>query len=261
MWLGDCLDLMAHIPSGSVDMVLCDLPYGTTACAWDSVIPFEPLWREYWRVCKPNAAVVLTSAQPFTSALVMSAVEQFKYCWIWHKSKVSGFTNAKNKPLNTYEDICVFSQGTCANLSDRRMNYFPQDLVRVDKKVNNSSRDASKTIGNRPSRSGAYVQEFTGYPRNVLEIPSEGRGFHPTQKPVALFEYLIRTYTDPGALVLDNTAGSGTTAIAAEQSGRRWVCIERDPTYYWGAVERMARHLLNAPSAHKGMTKPSEVGA
>ena len=236
---GDCLDVMRGLPDASVDMVLCDLPYGTTSCAWDSVIPFEPLWAQYWRIAKPSAAIVLTAAQPFTTALIASQMAAFKYCWIWEKSKVSGFTNAKNKPLNTYEDVAVFSKGTCANRSPSRMSYFPQGLERVDRLVKNSERDESRTIGNRPSRRGIYVQEFTNYPKNLIRFPHDPNTWHPTQKPVALFEYLIRTYTQPGDTVLDNCMGSGTTAIAAERSGRRWIGIERDEGYYNAALARI----------------------
>ena len=246
LWNGDCQELMNHIPDGSVDMILCDLPYGTTACKWDTVISFEPLWKQYWRIVKPNAAIVLTASQPFTTQLIASQIDRFKYCWIWYKSKVSGFTNAKNKPLNTYEDVCVFSRGTTANRSESNMPYNPQGLIKIDKSVKNSQRDDSKTIGNRPSRQGEYVQEFTNYPKNILEINHDSKSWHPTQKPVALFEYLIRTYTNPGETVLDNCAGSGTTAIAAERTGRRWICIEKDPGYYMGACGRIHDAIHNA---------------
>jgi site-specific DNA-methyltransferase (adenine-specific) len=242
---GDCLELMRDLPSGSVDMVLCDLPYGTTACSWDSVIPFEPLWEQYWRVCKPNAAVVLFGAEPFSTALRASQLGKFKYDWIWRKSTPGGFAQAKNMPLKQHEIVSVFSEGvsTHASQSANRITYNPQGLVYAPKVARNKPRhDEESAFGNRPSHKDEYVQEFTGYPNSVLEFKVE-RGIHPTQKPVALFEYLIRTYTNPGEIVLDNTAGSGTTAIAAENAGRRWVCMERDPTYYESAVGRVYEHV------------------
>lgn len=228
--LGDCLERMREIPDGSVDMILCDLPYGTTQNKWDAVIPFEPLWREYWRVARPGAAVVLTAAQPFTSALVMSQVERFRYDWTWRKTAITGVLNAKRQPVRNHEDILVFCRLPLA--------YRPQGLVKkgtVTKQGGNS-----ENYGSRSSE--AYVQEWTNYPRSVLEVGSE-RGFHPTQKPVALFEYLIRTYTDPGMTVLDNCAGSGTTAIAAERTSRNWICIERDETYFVKACERVEKEV------------------
>ncbi len=241
LMLGDCLERMREIPDGSVDMICCDLPYGTTACKWDSVIPFEPLWAAYRRVCKRNAAIVLTASQPFTSALVMSNTNAFRYQWVWEKSKAGGIFNAKNMPLKQHEDVLVFSEGTCANCSPNRMPYFPQGLTRVDKEAKNSSRSGTDTIGNRPSRVGAYMQEFSGYPLSVLRIPSESKTVHPTQKPVALMEYLIRTYTNPGETVLDSTMGSGTTGVACMNTGRRFIGIERDETYFAIARDRIAK--------------------
>lgn len=244
-WNGDCLEMMADIPSGSVDMILCDLPYGTTACAWDSVIPFEPLWQEYRRVIKGYGAIVLTSTQPFTTALIASNYRMFKYSWVWEKSRPSGFAQAKNMPLKSHEDICVFSAGVTvhASQSDRRMPYNPQGVrklatPRVEEKTSWSDSSFSKRPGHK-----AYLQTDTDYPRSVLRIPSEGATVHPTQKPVALFQYLIETYTRPGEVVLDNTAGSGTTAIAAENAYRQWICIERDPDYFTQAVARVLEHV------------------
>lgn len=241
-WLGDCLELMKNIPDGSIDMILCDLPYGTTACKWDTVIPFAPLWEQYNRIAKPKAAIVLTASQPFTTALIMSQIDKFKYCWVWEKSKAGGIFNAKNMPLKKHEDVCIFSSGTTANGSDLKMPYFPQGLQKIDKVLKNKIQKSGGTIGNRPSRlNGEYVQESTGYPTTVLKFNND-KGFHPTQKPVALFEYLIKTYTNEGETVLDNCAGSGTTAIAAENTGRKWICIEQDPAYYYQAVGRVWNH-------------------
>lgn len=246
-WMGDCLELMKDIPNGSVDMVLCDLPYGTTACKWDTVIPFKPLWREYHRIAKERAAIVLTASQPFTSALVMSNVKNFKYDWVWNKSKVGDFVRAKLKPMSGHESVLIFSKGAVANGSKRNMNYNPQGLKRVNKIAKNSTNPTEGFAGRNKENYGpnnklhqpTYIQEFEGYPNTKLNIQSNKKGFHPTQKPVALFEYLIKTYTNEGDLVLDNTAGSGTTAIASENTSRRWICIERDPDYSRKAIERI----------------------
>ena len=241
---GDCLEVMPPLAAGSVDLVLCDLPYGTTACAWDAVIPFEPLWEQYKRILRGNGAIVLCAGQPFTSALICSNLEWFKYAWVWEKSRALGFTNAKNKPMNKHEDIAVFSPGTCANRSDRRMLYNPQGLVAYGKVVSGikaCAADASPgghRFG-RPSHKAERIQEFTNYPTSVLSIGNEGSTVHPTQKPVALMEYLIRTYTNEGDTVLDNCMGSGTTGVAAVNTGRNFIGIERDPDYFAIARKRI----------------------
>lgn len=238
---GDCLELMPRLPAASVDLVLCDLPYGTTQNKWDVVIPFEPLWREYRRVCK--GAIVLTAAQPFTSALVMSSPEMFRHSWTWIKPRATGFQNAKKMPLRATEDVLVFSLPSPP--------YYPQGLTRVDRVCKNSkSAGGGNVRGDLAASSGGgalrtagatYVQEFTGYPRNVLEFGlDETLKAHPTQKPVALMEYLIRTYTNPGDTVLDNCMGSGTTGVAAVRTGRKFIGIERDPEYFGIAWSRIA---------------------
>jgi len=227
LWLGDCFDLMKRIPDGSVDMVLADLPYGTTCNKWDSILPLDQLWAEYWRIAKPNTAIVLTAAQPFTSALVMSQPNRFKYDWSWGKSAATGHLNAKRQPMRNHEDILIF--GTPL--------YRPQGLELHGKVTRRGSN------GTNFGESGKEnFQEFTNYPRTRIEFPHEGRSIHPTQKPVALFEYLIKTYTDEAMTVLDNTAGSGTTAIAAINTSRKWICIERDPEYYAKAKDRIDNH-------------------
>ncbi len=226
---------MARLEAGSVDLILTDLPYGTTACTWDAVIPFEPLWAQFRRVTKPRAAIVLTAAQPFTTALIASNLPMFKYCWIWEKSNASGFAHAKNMPLKNYEDVCVFSEGVIAHTSQskNRMPYNPQGLIYAPKVCKNAPRHKEESaFGNRPSHKDAYTQEYTNYPSQVQRFNSVSGAEHPTQKPVALMEYLIRTYTNEGDTVLDCTMGSGTTGVAAMQSGRRFIGIERDPDYF-----------------------------
>lgn len=239
---GDCLELMKQIPSASVDMILCDLPYGTTQNKWDSVIPFEPLWAAYKRIIKPRGAIVLTGAEPFSSLLRLSNLEWFKYDWIWKKSKKSGFTNAKLMPLRQHKTISVFSSGTIANKSSNLMPYYPQDLVFSGKIVKGTKSVKGDTAGHhygRPSQKEKHFQEFTNYPTTVIDINNEGTNLHPTQKPVALFEYLIKTYTQPGETVLDNCSGSGTTAMAAHNTGRRSICIERDSAYFYDSCARV----------------------
>lgn len=227
-YLGDCFDVMATLPAGGADMVLCDLPYGTTQNKWDSVLPLGPLWADYWRLLKSNGPAVLTAQCPFDKVLGASHVDFLKYEWIWSKSKATGHLNAKKQPLKEHENVLVFYREQCF--------YDPQGLVRKEVPTIRKGRDNGRNYG---SSAVDAIQEFENYPRSVLQFPSVGATIHPTQKPVALFEYLIRTYTRPGELVLDNTAGSGTTAIAAINSGRRWICIERDPDYFAKAVARV----------------------
>ena len=226
----DCFEAMKEIPDGCIDMILADLPYGTTQNKWDSVLDLEKLWKEYWRVCKASAVVVLTATQPFSSAVTMSDINNFKYQWIWVKSKITGVLNAKKMPVRKHEQILVFYRQPCI--------YNAQDLEvkgTITKQGGNSD-----NYGDRSSDD--YIQEFTNWPRDVLEIKSNGKSIHPTQKPVALFEYLIKTYTNEGDLVLDNTAGSGTTAIAAINTNRKWVCIEKETEYYDKAIQRIIQH-------------------
>lgn len=235
--LGDCLEVMNAIPDSSVDMILCDLPYGTTQNKWDTIIPFEPLWRQYWRVIKRNGAVVLTAAQPFTSALVMSQVEYFKYDWIWRKPKGTGHLNAKKMPMRDKEDVIVFYREQCV--------YNPQ-FGQGEPYGNKAGKVVENGLSDNYGKFGNHREGSDGkrYPKQVIDFPVVERGtVHPTQKPVALFEYLIKTYTNPGDIVLDNCAGSGTTAIAALKTKRGYICIEQDLDYYITAVKRVADYM------------------
>ena len=227
----DCLQAMCVIPDGSVDLILCDLPYGTTQNKWDSVIPFEPLWQEYWRVLKPNGAVVLTAAQPFTSALVMSQPRAFKYQWVWEKPIATGFLNAKKQPLRAHEDVLVFYR--------QQPTYLPQMVERAERKVSRSV--GTKTTNYGKADKETFYDSTARYPRSVQTFQSriDGEALHPTQKPVALMEYLIRTYTKEGETVLDNCMGSGTTGVACKNTGRNFIGIERDPDYFRIASERI----------------------
>lgn len=238
LMLGDCLERMSEIPDGSVDMVLCDLPYGTTACKWDAVIPFEPLWAEYRRVTKPNAAIVLTASQPFTTALIASNMKGFRYSWIWEKDAGSNFATVKYQPMKEHEDVCVFYAG--------RPTYNPQMQERTGSRkgkitttVDSGRRDS--VYGTQNGGAKLQVAEMRN-PRSIQRFNRE-RGFHPTQKPVALLEYLIRTYTHEGQTVLDNTMGSGSTGVACMNMGRNFIGIERDEGYFAIAEKRIADAL------------------
>jgi len=241
---GDCLELMNGIPDRSIDMILCDLPYGTTSCSWDEVISFDKLWKQYDRIIKDNGAIILFGTEPFSSHLRLSNLKLYKYDWKWIKSKVGNFLNCKNSPLKKYEDIIVFSKSFIANGSKNLMFYNPQGLVEVNKVRSDSRKTNDSTVGKRPSRQGVYKQHYTNYPTNILEFKSE-EGLHPTQKPVDLFEYLINTYTNENELVLDNCIGSGTTAIAAMNTNRNYIGIELDENYYNIAKNRINEHKSN----------------
>lgn len=238
---GDCLEVMREIADKSVDMILCDLPYGTTACKWDSVIPFEPLWAEYERIIKDRGAIVLTASQPFTSIVVSSNPQLFRYEWIWEKSKANGFPMANHRPLKKHENILVFSKNAATTLRNgESMKYFPQGIVQANKEVkSNTSRNMTTLSGGR-FKNSSYIQKYTNYPNSLLSVPNEKKTQHPTQKPVALFEYLIRTYTNEGEVVLDNCLGSGTTAVAAINTGRQFIGIEREQEYVDIANKRIA---------------------
>lgn len=225
---GDCLEIMRQIPDGSVDMILCDLPYGTTACKWDIVIPFEPLWAEYERVIKGDGAIVLFGSEPFSSALRASNLKLYKYDWYWRKAKPNGFPNAKKMPLKDIETISIFYK--------KLPTYNPQGVIKIDKVIKNSKGKSSneKHVSGQNGgamKSSTYVQEFTNYPRQVLDFTHEHNPIHNTQKPVPLIEYLIKTYTNEGETVLDNCLGSGTTAVAAINTNRQFIGIERESEY------------------------------
>lgn len=233
--LGDCLQLMAEIEDKSVDMVLCDLPYGTTACKWDSVIPFAPLWDHYRRVCNRGAAIVLTACQPFASALVMSNVKAFRHEWVWKKDKGGNIAVLKYQPSKVHETVLVFGFES--------PRYNPQMETRPEaNRRNNAPRTNHVGVqGGKPfiverSRGADAVK----YPTSVKEYNCVRGGVHPTQKPVALMEYLVRTYTNKGQTVLDNAMGSGTTGVACLQTGRHFIGIERDETFFKIASERIS---------------------
>lgn len=240
----DLFTLCNALPDASVDLVLFDPPYGTIACEWDVIIPLEPMWAVFRRILKPLGAVVVTASDPFASLLIVSNLDWFKYRTIWKKTRGSGFINAKNRPISIHEDICVFSPGTIANLSPRRMTYNPQGLVYAPyhKKRNKPmTAKAGGYLGTRPSHVSEYDVEYTNYPTSVIEFANPNdNNEHPTQKPLDLFEYLVRTYSNPGDLVVDPTCGSGTTAIAARNTQRRFICGDKEWDYVQIARRRLA---------------------
>jgi site-specific DNA-methyltransferase (adenine-specific) len=233
---GDCLEKMKGIPDGSIDMILCDLPYGTTACKWDIIIPFEHLWEKYKRIIKDNGAIVLTASQPFTSALVMSNIKMFKYSWVWKKSRKTGFQMARLRPMKEHEDVLVFYQ---------KQPTYNQSLIKLNKPIKSWRKNGKGgNLLNEVKTDVNRVQEWTGFNTDILEISSEhNANAHPTQKPVALFEYLIKTYTNEGDLVLDNCMGSGTTGVACKNTGRNFIGIELDQTYFNIAEKRINENL------------------
>ena len=230
VYCADCLDLMREIEDKSVDMILADLPYGTTACKWDTIIPFEPLWEQYKRIIKDNGAIVLTASQPFTSALVMSNVKMFKYEWVWEKNNATGFFNCNNLPMKKHENILVFYSES--------PTYNPQGIRECGLKT----RRGSQGENYNPAAKNVYVQEYENYPTQLLKFNYTVDNIHPTQKPVALFSYLIRTYTNEGDVVLDNCAGSCTTAISCIDTKRNYICIEQEEKYCTIARKRISQH-------------------
>lgn len=240
---GDCLQLMKDIPDKSVDMILCDLPYGTTASKWDKIIDSEKMWKEYERIITDKGAIVLFASGQFTHKLINSNDKLYRYKWIWVKNRKGNFVNAKNRPMTQYEEICVFSKGITANTkhTERKMNYFPQGIEEVNMKCKTTQNKFGTMIGERPSHQKEFMQTHTGYPTDVLYFNTVGNrnNVHPTQKPLDLLEYLIKTYTLEGMTVLDNCMGSGSTGVACKNLNRNFIGIELDKDYFEIAKERI----------------------
>ena len=227
LWLmhGDCLDRMKEIPDGSVDMILADPPYGTTACKWDSIIPLDQMWAELKRVIKPNGAIVMTASQPFTTTLIASNMGMFKYCWVWDKRRPSNPMLAKKQCLKVHEDIVVFYS--------RFGVYQPQGTFVTDGKPRGGTAPSKTDLGFGKSIKKPYKQTVSGYPKSILTFGTDNsKNIHPTQKPVALLEYLIKTYTNEGETVLDFSHGSGSTGCAAVNTGRKYIGCEMDNHYF-----------------------------
>jgi site-specific DNA-methyltransferase (adenine-specific) len=262
LYLGNCLVEMKKIADGSVDLILCDLPYGTTdrkgienkgdnrVLSWDTVIPLYQLWEQYRRVLKSTGAVVLTADQPFTSQLVLSNLEWFKYEWIWKKKRTTGFLHANARPMKETEDILVFSPlgaSGCSKKANKNMTYNPQGLIEKNVKKKNNAKRLGKFLhqpehmgaGNKLLHGTEYEQKYTNYPSEIIEFGLDRNVVHPTQKPVALMEYLIKTYSNEGETILDNCMGSGTTGVAAVKCNRRFIGIEQDAEYYKISEDRI----------------------
>jgi len=240
IYQGDCLELMKFIPDNSIDAVICDLPYGTTECSWDSVIPFYLLWEQYRRIVKPNAAIVLFGQEPFSSALRMSNIKEWRYDWYWKKSRFGNYAQAPYMPLKNIEIISVFSQGNIAPNSKLKMSYNPQGI----KEHNKLYKERPCSANFKPNRkSQTFVSTHYNYPKQCLEFDNDGEQLHPTQKPVDLLRYLVLTYTNEGDVVLDNCSGSGSTAVACWKEKRHFICIEKDPVYYEKSVKRIKTEM------------------
>lgn len=248
IYQGDCLDIMKSIDDTSIDFIICDLPYAKTGIKWDKKLSLCDLWQQYKRIIKPYGVICLTAVQPFTSLLISSNLEMFKYEWIWVKSKPFNFLNAKNSPMSKHESVLVFSFAKVKHEGQKnRMPYFPQGLALYNKEVRGRKKDS--IMGHkiyRKSFKEKYVRQYTNYPTSVLEINSVNNDIiHATQKPVALFEYMIKTYTREGDVVLDNCAGSGTTAIACLNCNRNFILIEKDPYYVEVIKNRLEQYKKN----------------
>ena len=233
---GDCLSVMRGIADTSIDLILADLPYGTTECAWDSIIPIDPLWEQYLRIAKPNAAIVLCAAQPFTSMLVASRPDLFRYEWIWEKGNATGFLNAKKQPLRAHESAVVFYR--------KQPTYNPQMTHGHERKTTKRKTVNSECYGKALELT--KYDSTSRYPRSVQFFSSDKQkaSYHPTQKPVEWMEFLVRTYTNPGMIVLDNTCGSGTSGVAAVRCGCDYIGIEQEPEYIEIARARIDDELI-----------------
>jgi site-specific DNA-methyltransferase (adenine-specific) len=230
----DCFDVFPFIEDKSIDAIICDLPYGTTACKWDSILPLDKLWKEYERIIKPNGVIVLFGAEPFSSLLRGSNLKMYKYDWYWNKSRPIGFLNVKKMPLKNTECISIFYK--------KQPTYNPQGVIEINKlKKNDNCKNGNNGTGlsghNGGKMKGNYIQKYTNYPVQTLKFNSE-RGLHETQKPLELMEYLIKTYTNENDMVLDNTMGSGTTCLASKELNRKFIGIEKEANYYEIACRR-----------------------
>jgi site-specific DNA-methyltransferase (adenine-specific) len=239
LYNGDCLEIMRQIPDKSIDLIVCDPPFGTIACEWDNILDFKEMWAQYERIIKDDRAIVLFGSGQFTYKLISSNEDLYRYKWIWYKSKRGNFVNAKNRPMTAYEEAMVFSKATTANGSKNKMLYNPQGLISKTTIRHDNGTRFGTMAGKRPSHQEVTISEYTNYPCDVLEFESEGNPQHPTQKPVALIEYLIRTYSNEGDVVLDNCMGSGTTGVAAVKSKRSFIGIELDEGYFEIAKNRI----------------------
>lgn len=246
LYQGDCLEVMDKLIEEGIkfDAIITDPPFGTTACRWDSVIPFEKMWERINKLIKLTGAVVLFGTEPFATKLRMSNFENYRYDWYWKKSKSSLYQHAKNRPMRAIENVCIFSKskwGHKSQLKDKRMEYNPQGISSIGVKTVTKNFNAGGVVGERPNQIGKQYEAFTGFPIDVLEFKSiTGKScLHPTQKPVDLLEFLIKTYTNENDLVLDFTMGSGSTGVACLNTNRKFIGIELDEKYFNIAKDRI----------------------
>lgn len=243
---GDCLEKMKDIPDGSVDAIICDLPYGTTACKWDSIIDLDLLWKEYKRIIKENGAIVLTASQPFTTKLISSNYDMYRYNWVWHKTRPSNFPLAKKQPMKYHEDVCVFGI--------KSPNYYPQ-MIKADKVRKKGKNEGYRGFNKGLEKPEYLDKEYTDfYPSSIQTFALHNGGLlHPTQKPLELMKYLIKTYTNEGEIVLDNCMGSGTTGVACLETNRSFIGIEKDAKYFEIAKKRIEDKQKELESKPKGL--------
>lgn len=235
----DCIEGMKEISDKSVHMILTDLPYEMIGSSWDKIIPMEELWEQFLRVITDDGAIVLTASGTFATKLLLSNPEMFRYKWIWNKNSAGNFVNAKNRPLTSFEEVLVFSKSQAINGIDNKMKYNPQGLKRVNKQAKGTAGKSDTYYGKRKGDKDVYVQEYTNYPKDVLTFPVVRKGVHISQKPVSLFSYLIKTYTNKGEVVLDATMGSGTTAVSCIETDRKFIGFELDKEFYDVANKRI----------------------
>lgn len=231
----DCIKVMKNISNKSINLIICDLPYGITGCKWDKIINFKDLWTEYERIIKDTGIIVLFSSGSFTFDLINSNRKLLKYKYVWIKNTTTGFTHAKNKPLSKHEDILVFSKasiGHKSQLKERRMTYNPQGLIKIDKKVKNGIKKFGDFMPKRPSHKEEYIQEYTNYPCDILFYDVSYKKYHTSEKPFLLLDFLIKTYSEEGEIVLDNCMGSGSCGIAAIKNNRFFIGVELDKNFY-----------------------------
>lgn len=245
LYKGDCLEIMKDIPDRSIDLILCDLPYGTTASSWDKELPADKLWQEYSRIISNNGSVLLFASGLFEPRVMLSNIDDYKYKWVWVKNNSTNFVHAKNRPMTKHESILVFSKapmGHISQLGDKRMTYNPQGLVPINKKIKAGKGRFGTVAGIRPSHKSEFLREYTNYPNDVLldfPEPAANEKVHTNEKPVPLLEYFIKTYSNENETVLDNCMGSGSTGVACVNTGRNFIGIELNENYYNVATERI----------------------
>lgn len=258
----DCLNILPEIKSNSIDLVLVDLPFGTTASSWDKLIPMDKLWEQYNRILKPTGTALFFANGIFTPRVMCSNLEDYKYRWVWVKKNSTNFVHAKNRPMTKSEDILVFSKGAMGHVSqlgDKRMTYNPQGVIPVNKIRKNGKSNFTNTVtGKRPSQKDEFLVEYTNYPTDVLtDFPevSPNKKLHPNEKPIELLKFLIQTYSNEGELVLDNCMGCGSCGVACKETNRSFIGIEKDINYFDIATSRINKEVEVILPERKGLLK------